>query len=140
MTPSLPRPSSLDPSAEDALEERALAALPWLAAACPPLWVVLAHSLAWSAMLQLGRWPRPSLDDPGAIAAPGFAAAYLVLMLGVPGVFTAAAIGLGACGWVLYRQGARAATLRALAILASLALWIALARWDPARVVEWLMD
>lgn len=140
MTPSLPHTPPLDVSAEDALEERALLALPWVAALCPLAWEALAHALAWRAMVHLGHWPRASWDDPGAIDAPGFRIAYYVVLAGLPAVFSVGVVGLGACGWVLYRRGSKAAVARALLVVASLTAWIAFSRWDPTGVGVWLMD
>lgn len=141
MTASLERHARCEVTQdEDALEERALLALPWVAALCPLAWEALAHALAWRAMLHLGHWPRPSWDDPGSLDAPGFRVAYLAVLIGLPVLLSLGGVALGACGWVLYRRGAQAAFARALLVGASLSAWMAFARWDPTGVGAWLMD
>ncbi len=113
--------------------------LPELCALYPVLWTGVAYHLAWLAQLQLGRWPRPNLDDPRALGGL-VPALHLVLTLQLvlwPVSWAAGLLGVGlharASGW-------RGAALRLLVLVVANSLMVAFARWDPGQVMAWVMD
>lgn len=110
-----------------------------LCALYPVLWIGVAYHLAWMAQLQLGRWPRPSLDDPKSIGGvvSGLHLALTLLLLLWP---LSCAAGLYGVGLALQRVGWRGALWRCALLVAVNVGVIALARSDPAGVMAWVMD
>jgi hypothetical protein len=110
-----------------------------LAGGTPALLVAYTYQLAWLASLQLDRWPVPYRDDPKSLAAPIPTLLwvwYLLFCLWPPSMLAS----LGVAGLrAAQRRWARAAGAL-LALIAVHALALALLRWDPLRVVDWIMD
>lgn len=148
--PTAPGPEPPEPAAGwHAAVRRLWRRTPELCALYPLLWYGLAHQLAWSASLELGRWPIPSRDDPKFI--PGLVPAqHTVLMLLLTLWPVLALLGLLATLGQAAERALRgrapgtssplAIGLRALLLLATQIGFVVLARTDPGGVVAWLFD
>lgn len=123
----------------DRWAERIGRRLPELCALYPVLWLGVVYHLAWMAQAQLGRWPRPSLDDPKALGepVPTLHLVAMLLLVAWPLSWCLGLVGLG-LGW--RRDDACRAGARLAVLMAANALVLGLARWDPGRVFEWLLD
>ena len=96
--------------------------------------------------LSLGRWPRPSIDDPDSInmvvsCARSFVLFFLV-MVGLP---TYAVLAVFSLGWGLLRcilkrpHGMRLAVCAFLSMVL-LVVAIRFVYWDPLSVFNWFLD
>jgi hypothetical protein len=96
-------------------------------------------NLLVAAQLALGRWPRPSLDDPGLISWQ-VSALYLQQMLLLVAWPLAALGWLAACAWFARRRDWRRAGLGLALGLIAWTTFFAVPRYDPGAVFTWLMD
>ena len=116
----------------------------WLLAYLYPCWLVASFYLTWLiAWIQLGRFPRPSLDDPKSIGGL-MDIAYPVpgLLLLVMPVMTP--LGLASSFFCPVRKPlSKRYAFRSLLVVFYIALcamaWTLLNK-DPGRVVEWWLD
>jgi len=95
--------------------------------------------------LSLGRWPRPSIDDPKYINMVVSCAHSFALFLGTVGLLIYAVLAVFALGWGLLRcilkrpHGMRLAVYAFLSMVL-LVVAIRFVYWDPLSVFNWFMD
>jgi hypothetical protein len=118
--------------------------LAWLVRAgviSPWIWLSTVYTVWLIAWVQLGRRPRPLLDDPknlgGWVDIP-HTASVLLFMIAFPllGAAVGAALSLGVFG----KGKWNVALLSFGALLLSWTAAFAVARLDPGRVVAWYLD
>jgi len=107
-----------------------------------PVVLPLAFLGTWVAgRLQLGYWPRPSLDDPKSIGLwvdVPYLWTMALLVIGLP-LFAGAVLGLLGQAWVDRARRVNCLVCGGLALVGLVAAvsWL---RWDPLGVVNWYMD
>ena len=97
------------------------------------------------ARLSLGRWPRPSIDDPDSINMVVSCALFFVLFLIFVGRPIFVVLAVFALGWGLLRcilKRPRGLRLAGCACLSMVLLVVAIRfiYWDPLSVFVWFMD
>ena len=93
--------------------------------------------------MQLGYWPRSSLDDPKYIGGPFFHLYYEATGLLLAFFLPTFGIALAALALIclVKRPDGWKRRLAELGFAVVAALWVmALISWDPLRVVEWYFD
>jgi hypothetical protein len=104
-----------------------------------PIIVLSFFSTWWTARLVLGRWPKPSLDDPGQIPwvpIPYWVTSGLIILIPL-----AVAVPLILVARSIYRRSShvRVELLCAVGVL-GIILAIAVLRSDPYSISTWYMD
>lgn len=112
-----------------------------------PLLLPTGLYLTWLiAALSLGRWPRPSADDPDSInmvvSCARFFVLFVLVMAGLPtyAVLTVFTLGWGLLRCILKRpRGIRLAVCACLSMVL-LVVAIRFIYWDPLSVFNWFLD
>ncbi|MBX3465737.1 MAG: hypothetical protein KF878_02425 [Planctomycetes bacterium] len=112
---------------------------PELCAIYPLVWLGLVHQMAWLASMQLGRWPRMYVDDPGGLPWP-FPWLQIIAVGLITQWPTALLIGVLATGSRLWQRRWVAAAVGFMVLVLGYWLALELAHWDPAGTLDWLMD
>ena len=97
------------------------------------------------ARLSLGRWPRPSIDDPKSINMVVSCAGSFVFFLVFVGLPIFAVLAVFVLGWGLLRcllKRPRGMRLVGCACLSMVLMVVAICflYWDPLSVLNWFMD
>ncbi|HZW09446.1 MAG TPA: hypothetical protein VFF69_06040 [Phycisphaerales bacterium] len=103
----------------------------------PLAFFALVHLVRIAARLSLGRWPRPSLDDPKGIPGvePFLTLAYLAALAMLP------CLGAACILWLVLLWLHPSRCLPALLFLVALAGGgFSLLCWDPGDALTWFMD
>jgi hypothetical protein len=109
-----------------------------------PLLVLSSFYSTWIAgRVELGYWPRSSLDDPAGIGGPFFHLYYhsteLLVRFGFP-MFGLALVTLVLICLVKRPDGWKRSLVELVFAVLAFCWMMVLVRWDPLRVVEWYFD